>query len=231
MINNLGGEYKDRENDDGNPGHTAIDQEVDDEDDDDDDDAPTFQIKLTNIVATVNLGMQLELQKIAHSIKNAEYNPTRFQAVIMRISQPRATSLLFRSGKLIVTGAKTQHESLNAAKKFIAILQKVGCAVALNDFKIQNITATLDLGFPIRLEGFLYSHAANSTYEPELFPGLVYRMTSPKIVLLIFVSGKIVLTGAKTTDAIVEAAQDIHGKLLEFRKTNAILTTIKSSSV
>uniref|UniRef100_A0A453GZQ0 TATA-box-binding protein n=1 Tax=Aegilops tauschii subsp. strangulata TaxID=200361 RepID=A0A453GZQ0_AEGTS len=86
------------------------------------------------------------------------------------------------------------------------------------DFKIQNIVGSCDVKFPIRLEGLAYSHGAFSSYEPELFPGLIYRMKQPKIVLLIFVSGKIVLTGAKVREETYTAFENIYPVLTEFRK-------------
>jgi transcription initiation factor TFIID TATA-box-binding protein len=126
---------------------------------------------------------------------------------------------------MIVTGAKSMEDSSNAAKKYTAIIQKVGFPARCNDFKVQNMTATCDVGFPIRLEGFIYAHSAQATYEPELFPGLVYRMADPKVVLLIFVSGKVVVTGAKTAEALGLAIENIFDFLLEFRKKNLIVST------
>ena len=127
--------------------------------------------------------------------------------------------------QMIVTGAKSLEDSTNAAKKYTAIIQKVGFPARFNDFKVQNMTATCDVGFPIRLEGFIYAHSANATYEPELFPGLVYRMADPKVVLLIFVSGKVVVTGAKTAEALGMAIENIFDHLLEFRKKNLVVSS------
>jgi transcription initiation factor TFIID TATA-box-binding protein len=126
---------------------------------------------------------------------------------------------------MIVTGAKSLTDSSDAAKKYVSIIQKVGFPAKYNDFKVQNMTATCDVGFPIRLEGFIYAHSANATYEPELFPGLVYRMADPKVVLLIFVSGKIVITGAKTSEALSGAIENIFESLLEFRKKNLVVSS------
>lgn len=126
---------------------------------------------------------------------------------------------------MIVTGAKSLTDSSDAAKKYVSIIQKVGFPAKYNDFKVQNMTATCDVGFPIRLEGFIYAHSANATYEPELFPGLVYRMADPKVVLLIFVSGKIVITGAKTSEALSGAIENIFDSLLEFRKKNLVVSS------
>ncbi|KAJ1722764.1 TATA-binding protein (TBP) [Coemansia erecta] len=175
---------------------------------------PTLQ----NIVATVNLDCRLDLKTIALHARNAEYNPKRFAAVIMRIREPKTTALIFASGKMVVTGAKSEDDSKLAARKYARIVQKLGFPAKFTDFKIQNIVGSCDVKFPIRLEGLAYSHGAYSSYEPELFPGLIYRMVKPKIVLLIFVSGKIVLTGAKVRDEIYQAFGSIYPVLTEFRK-------------
>lgn len=185
----------------------------------------SIQLKMQNIMATVNLGCRVELDKITQTVRNAEYNPKRFQAVIMRIREPRTTALIFASGKMIVTGARSETDAMNAGKKYTAIIQKVGFAVQFGDFKIQNITATCDCGFPIRIEALCYANQSNSTYEPELFPGLVYRMTDPKVVMLIFVSGKIVLTGARSIDALTLAFTKMHPKFIEYRKKNLVVVS------
>ncbi|XP_020092615.1 TATA-box-binding protein-like isoform X2 [Ananas comosus] len=172
-----------------------------------------------NIVSTVNLDCKLDLKAIALQARNAEYNPKRFAAVIMRIREPKTTALIFASGKMVCTGAKSEQQSKLAARKYARIIQKLGFPAKFKDFKIQNIVGSCDVKFPIRLEGLAYSHGAFSSYEPELFPGLIYRMKQPKIVLLIFVSGKIVLTGAKVRDETYAAFENIYPVLTEFRKT------------
>ncbi|KAH1206475.1 TATA-box-binding protein [Glycine max] len=120
--------------------------------------------------------------------------------------------------QLVCTGAKSEQQSKLAARKYARIIQKLGFPAKFKDFKIQNIVGSCDVKFPIRLEGLAYSHGAFSSYEPELFPGLIYRMKQPKIVLLIFVSGKIVLTGAKVRDETYTAFENIYPVLTEFRK-------------
>ncbi|KAL1924438.1 uncharacterized protein VTP21DRAFT_4092 [Calcarisporiella thermophila] len=175
---------------------------------------PTLQ----NLVATLNLQTSLDLKAIALYARNAEYNPKRFAAVIMRIRDPKTTALIFTSGKMVVTGAKSEEDSRLAARKFVRIIQKLGFDAKFMDFKIQNIVATTDAQFQIRLEEFALTHGQYCSYEPELFPGLVYRMMNPKVVLLIFVSGKVVLTGAKLREDIYTAFQRIFPVLQEFRK-------------
>lgn len=175
---------------------------------------PTLQ----NIVATVNLDCRLDLKTIALHARNAEYNPKRFAAVIMRIREPKTTALIFASGKMVVTGAKSEDDSKLASRKYARIIQKLGFNAKFTDFKIQNIVGSSDIKFPIRLEGLASRHHNFSSYEPELFPGLIYRMIKPKIVLLIFVSGKIVLTGAKVREEIYQAFEMIYPVLQDFRK-------------
>jgi len=175
---------------------------------------PTLQ----NIVATVNLDCRLDLKTIALHARNAEYNPKRFAAVIMRIREPKTTALIFASGKMVVTGAKSEDDSKLASRKYARIIQKLGFNAKFTDFKIQNIVGSCDIKFPIRLEGLASRHMNFSSYEPELFPGLIYRMMKPKIVLLIFVSGKIVLTGAKVREEIYQAFEMIYPVLQDFKK-------------
>ncbi|CAD6205562.1 unnamed protein product [Miscanthus lutarioriparius] len=177
-----------------------------------------FVPTLQNIVSTVNLDCQLDLQQIANSARNAEYNPKRVAAVIMRIRDPKTTALVFASGKMVCTGAKSEDHSKLAARKFARIVQKLGFPARFKDFKIQNIVGSCDVKFPIRLEGLALASGTFANYEPEIFPGLVYRMVEPKIVILVFVSGKIVLTGAKVREEIYTAFENIYPMLVQFRK-------------
>ncbi|KAG2378977.1 hypothetical protein C9374_007615 [Naegleria lovaniensis] len=177
---------------------------------------------IQNVVSTVNLGCELKLKQIALHARNAEYNPKRFAAVIMRIRDPKTTALIFASGKMVVTGAKSEDESRLAARKYARIIQKLGFNAKFTEFKIQNIVGSCDVGFPIRLEGLNCQHHNYASYEPEIFPGLIYRMVDPKVVLLIFVSGKIVLTGAKHREIIYQAFNNIYPVLKDFKKDDNI---------
>ncbi|KOB75293.1 putative TATA binding protein [Operophtera brumata] len=129
-------------------------------------------IKLQNCVSTVSLGCELKLLEIYCRTRYSEYNPARFQGVVMKILDPRATALVFRN----------EHDSYLAARKFARIIHKLGYPVRFLDFKIQNFCATADLRFPIRLESLQQTHGQFASYEPELFPGLVYRMVRPRVV-------------------------------------------------
>lgn len=175
---------------------------------------------IQNVVCTVNLGVQLDLKRIALKARNAEYNPRRFAAVIMRIRDPKTTALIFSSGKMVITGAKSEEAARISCKKYTRIIQRLGYGYAkFLEFKIQNIVASCDIHFPVRLESLAHAHNQFCSYEPELFPGLIYRMITPKVVLLIFVSGKLVLTGAKKRSDIYQAFNNIYAVLCLFKKT------------
>ncbi|XP_030556841.1 TBP-related factor [Drosophila novamexicana] len=177
------------------------------------------EIKLQNIVATFSVDCELDLKTINSRTRNSEYTPKRFRGVIMRMHSPRCTALIFRTGKVICTGARNEMEANIGSRKFARILQKLGFPVKFVDYKLQNIVATVDLRFPIRLENLNQVHGQFSSYEPEMFPGLIYRMVKPRIVLLIFVNGKIVFTGAKSRKDIMDCLEAISPILLSFRKT------------
>jgi transcription initiation factor TFIID TATA-box-binding protein len=183
---------------------------------------------LANIVATVDLSTRLDLRVISLQARNAEYNPKRFAAVIMRIREPKTTALIFASGKMVITGAKSEDDSRLAARKFARVVQKLGFNAQFKDFKIQNVVATCDTKFRIRLEALQGRHGKFSTYEPELFPGLIYRMMKPKVVMLIFVSGKIVITGAKQREDIHEAFELMYPVLAEFNEAKQSLKNLKN---
>jgi len=181
----------------------------------------TLLIRIQNIASTANFGVRLDLKKIALKCRNTEFNPRRFSAVIMRLREPRATALMFASGKICVTGVKSTHNATLAMKKFHYIIERIGFQPKeYMDYKIQNIVGTADCGFPIRLEGLVYAHSAFASYEPELFPGLIYRLVSPRVVFLIFVSGKVVITGAKKESDLANALTKLYPVLVEFKKVH-----------
>jgi len=186
--------------------------------------------QLQNIVSTADLCCKLELRKIALQARNAEYNPKRFAAVIMRIRQPKTTALIFASGKMVCTGAKSEQDSRTAARTYAKMISKLGYDVKFTNFTIQNIVGSCGVNFNISLEGLYASNGKHCSYEPELFPGLIFKMVEPKIVLLIFVSGKIVLTGAKKKEQIYEGFRIIYNLLVKYKKDLNINNRINDSN-
>eukprot|EP01091_Cochliopodium_minus_P020336 TRINITY_DN8852_c0_g1_i1.p1 TRINITY_DN8852_c0_g1~~TRINITY_DN8852_c0_g1_i1.p1 ORF type:complete len:424 (+),score=103.63 TRINITY_DN8852_c0_g1_i1:22-1272(+) len=174
---------------------------------------------LQNVISTFSLDCKLDLPKIQKKARNTEYHPKRFAALVMRIKSPQTTALIFSSGKVVVTGAKNESESKLACKKFARIVKKLDFPATFKDFKVQNIVASCEVGYKVSLEALNTSEHINSCrFEPELFPGLIYKMIEPKVTLLIFVSGKIVITGAKTKKGVEAAFKNISPVLSNFKK-------------
>lgn len=172
-------------------------------------------IKIENIVATVTLDQTLDLYAIERSIPTVEYNPDQFPGLIFRLDSPKVTALIFKSGKMVVTGAKSTLELIRAVKKIIRTLRKKGIVITGKPkIQIQNIVASANLYVEVNLEKAAFLLEDNM-YEPEQFPGLIYRMNSPQVVLLIFSSGKMVITGAKSEDEVKDAVYKIYQKLKE----------------
>lgn len=171
-----------------------------------------------NVVATVNVKCKLDLKEIHTKTRNSEYNPKRFAAVVMRIRDPKSTALIFASGKIVITGAKTPNDAYISSRKFVKILQKLEFPAKWTDYKIVNVVSSCSCGFPVRLESFAHFKSQNTSYEPELFPGLIYRMKQPKVAIIIFVSGKIVLTGARSPQEIDQSFKLIWPILQKFKK-------------
>ena len=203
------------------------------------------QPQIVNIVSMVNLRVPLNLKLIALKCRNSEYNPSRINAVIMRIKEPKAAALIFNSGIIIVLGARDKEKSKQAAKIFAKQIKNLGYEVKFSDFKIVNIVATCDLGFPIKLTqlnikiNYMLSKNKSTNdedekspchYEPEVFPGLIYHMTKPELTLLIFQSGKMNFVGAKNKDDIYEALQKIYPLLCKFKNEIVMNTNVTQFS-
>ncbi len=170
-------------------------------------------VRIENIVATVSLDQTLDLNLIERALPNVEYNPDQFPGLIFRLDSPKVTALIFKSGKMVVTGAKSTAELIRAVKKIARTLVKHGILiVGKPKIQVQNIVASANLGVEVALEKAAFL-LPNSMYEPEQFPGLIHRMDDPKVVLLIFSSGKMVITGAKSEEEVYWAVRNIYLKL------------------
>ncbi|KAH0785494.1 TATA-box binding protein [Histomonas meleagridis] len=174
--------------------------------------------RIVNMVACVDYGSDLDLLKIATHARNAEFNPKRFPAVTLRIHEPKATGLVFKNGKTNIVGCKTEEDCLLAARKFGRLLKTLGFIVRLKSFTIANIVATMDCKFPIHLESLASRHKIFATYNPEVFAGLIYRIPKPKATFIVFVSGKIIITGTKSIENIVTATTIFHPILQQFAR-------------
>jgi transcription initiation factor TFIID TATA-box-binding protein len=173
------------------------------------------KIKIENVVASTSLGKELDLQSIALALGGAEYEPEQFPGLIYRLKEPKTAILLFRSGKVVCTGAKSL-ESVEIAIGLVAKqIEAAGIPVKKNpEIVVQNIVATSDLGAQIDLNAVAISLGMGRVeYEPEQFPGLVYRIEEPKVVALLFGSGKLVCTGARKPSDVERAVEKITAEL------------------
>jgi len=176
---------------------------------------PRPEANIENIVATVILDHGLDLNLIEARIIDVEYNPDQFPGLIYRMRNPRVTALIFKSGKMVVTGTKSINELVYAVKRILKSLQEHGIEIrGRPKIQIQNIVASANLHVNIDLEKAAFV-LPGSMYEPDQFPGLIYRMDKPRVVLLIFSSGKMVITGAKRENEVFEAVERIYRVLKE----------------
>ncbi|MFO7678298.1 MAG: TATA-box-binding protein [Thermoplasmatota archaeon] len=174
-----------------------------------------IEVKVENIVASTIFADKLDLDVIATSLEEAEYEPEQFPGLVYRLSNPKTATLLFRSGKANCTGAKTIEDVRKTVDIISDKLKKLSVKVNKNlDIVVQNMVATADLGGELNLDEVAIAFGLeNVEYEPEQFPGLVYRVRDPKVVMLLFGSGKIVCTGGRNTEDVSLAVQNLSEKL------------------
>uniref|UniRef100_A0A7C5XPL7 TATA-box-binding protein n=1 Tax=Ignisphaera aggregans TaxID=334771 RepID=A0A7C5XPL7_9CREN len=172
-------------------------------------------VKVENIVATVSIEQTIDLDYLDKVLPNVEYDPDQFPGLVLRLDNPKVTALVFRSGRMVVTGAKSTPDLIKAVKKIVKTLIKYDVPITSKPrIQIQNIVASANLGAEIMLEKVAFL-LENTMYEPEQFPGLIYRLTDPHVVLLIFSSGKMVITGAKSEDEVFLSVRNVFLKLKE----------------
>jgi transcription initiation factor TFIID TATA-box-binding protein len=169
----------------------------------------TPDIHIQNIVASAALNQRISLKTIVEKFPHAEYSPRVFPGLVFRLKKPKTATLIFETGKMVCTGAKSEKEAIQAVNKVVKELKTHGIQV-LNKpaIKIQNIVASGALNGEIDLENVVYK-LKKVMYEPEQFPGAVFRMDEPKVVFLIFSAGKIVCVGAKKEQDVYDAVDKL----------------------
>ncbi len=168
-----------------------------------------FGIRVENIVASATLGVVVNLHKIASKLEGMEYEPEQFPGLVYRMDKPKAAALIFGSGKIVCTGARSLEDVRSVFKKVVGIIESTGTKVP-KGYKVQveNIVASAKLDKTLNLDKIAFN-LENSEYEPEQFPGLVYRMTDPKVAFLLFGSGKIVCTGGRSVEDVHIAVKKV----------------------
>jgi len=170
-------------------------------------------IKVVNIVISTSLKHDIPLEKMAATLSNTEYNPEQFPGLVIRIKEPKTSALIFSSGKVVCTGARTMDKVHESIKKIIKSLEKINIKITVKpEIKIQNIVAAGSVGMDLNLN-VLAMKLENTEYEPEQFPGLVYKLAEAKATFLLFSNGKIVCTGTKSEKEVHEALDKLILKL------------------
>ena len=172
-------------------------------------------IKIENVVGNAKLNQKIDLNAVVKGNPGVEYRPKQFPGLVFRLKRPKTATLIFSSGKMVCTGAKSAKESKRAVNKVVKELKQSGIIiVGKPEFKVVNIVASASLGGQVDLEKCAIT-LKRTMYEPEQFPGLIYRMDVPKVVILLFSTGKLVCTGARTEQDVYDAYEKLHKTLEE----------------
>jgi transcription initiation factor TFIID TATA-box-binding protein len=175
-----------------------------------------LDIEIVNVVASASLDQKFNLLDIMKNFRNVEYRPKRFPGLVFRIKRPKTATLIFSTGKMVCTGAKSEKLAKRAVNKVVRELKNGGIVIlGKPKIVIQNMVASGNLHGKIDLE-VAADILDNVMYEPEQFPGLIYRMQDPKTVLLLFASGKLVCTGAKSEAMVYESVGKIYEVLKDY---------------
>ena len=172
-------------------------------------------LKIENIVASGVIADSIDLVELSNKVKNCELNKKRFPGAVYRIDEPRITSLIFSTGKIVLTGLCSNKALTDGLAIIIKSLNEAGFeTLKVPKVAITNMVCSYDLGKYINLNKVVVTlDLENIEYEPEQFPGLVYRIKDPKIVVLIFSSGKLILTGGKNLEAVKKGLDVLEQKL------------------
>ncbi|MBI4149994.1 TATA-box-binding protein [Candidatus Woesearchaeota archaeon] len=166
-------------------------------------------IKVVNIVVSASLGHDIPLEKMAATLSNTEYNPEQFPGLVLRIKEPKTSALIFSSGKIVCTGARSMDKVRESIDKIIKSLEKINIKITIKpEIKIQNIVASGTVGMDLNLNT-LAMKLENTEYEPEQFPGLVYKLAEAKATFLLFSNGKVVCTGTKSEEEVHKALEKL----------------------
>jgi len=179
------------------------------------------QIKIENVVSSATLKHGIDIKAVCKAFPGTEYKPEIFPGLVFRLNKPRTATLIFNSGKMVCTGAKSEKDSIAALKRIVRRLKKENIVImGKPEIQIQNIVASANLEGRIDLFGLYQSCGRDMggriMYEPEQFPGLIYRMADPKTVILVFASGKLVCTGIRKEEEVNRAVEKLRQTLEQF---------------
>lgn len=171
-------------------------------------------IHVTNVVTSCGIDMDLDLEAISEDLPSSQFDAERFPGLIYRTVEPKVTTLVFRSGKIISTGSDSASGSQSAVRELMDDFDSLGIECDSPTVEVENVVGVADVDYSLNLNAIAIGLGLENTeYEPEQFPGLVYRMDSPSVVALLFGSGKVVITGAETRDQIAAGVEQLYEEL------------------
>jgi transcription initiation factor TFIID TATA-box-binding protein len=170
-----------------------------------------YDIEIVNVVASTGIGQEINLKQTTRALEGAEYNPKRFPGLVYRTKNPKTAALIFRSGKIVCTGAKSIDDMYRGMENVFQSLRNIGIDVkGIPEIMVQNIVASANIHSFLNLNSIAIGLGLERIeYEPEQFPGLVYRLSEPKVVVLLFGSGKLVVTGGRKPEDAANAVDQI----------------------
>ncbi|MGZ4865167.1 MAG: TATA-box-binding protein [Halobacteriota archaeon] len=170
-----------------------------------------YNIEIVNVVASTGIGQEINLKQATLALEGADYDPERFPGLVYRTKNPKTAALVFRSGKIVCTGATSIDDVYRGVENVFKGLRNIGINVeGTPEIKVQNIVASANLHSVLNLNSIALGLGMEKVeYEPEQFPGLVYRLSEPKVVILIFGSGKLVITGGRVPEDAANAVDQI----------------------
>ena len=172
-------------------------------------------VSIENVVASASVDQAIDLADVTKKFPDTEWHPDQFPGLVFRLTSPKTATLIFRSGKMVCTGGKSEAMSIKAVRTVVQKLRKGKIKIKKDAvITVQNIVAAINLGGKIHLEQAARK-LPRSMYEPEQFPGLIHRMLDPKTVILIFASGKLVCVGAKLEKEVYRSVNNVHSLLEE----------------
>ena len=173
-----------------------------------------WDIRVHNVVASMRVNERIPLTRLAEYVENVEYEPDQFPGLVLRLNEPKSAALIFSNGKVVSTGTRSAEEAAKAIDRLLTIFSDLSIPVQNNNYKIDNVVASTHVGKQLNLTNIAFS-LDETEYEPDQFPGLVYRQSETGVVFLLFRTGKIICTGAKSENQIIESFRILYAKLKE----------------
>lgn len=184
-------------------------------------DEDLIDLNIRNVVAMFTCCCHVDLRKLALSSCHVMYERSK-GVVVKQLKNPRCYVKIWSSGKIALTGSHSEKDAKTAGRRIARILQRVlGSKVKFANFRVANIMATCRMPFGIRIDHLAREYPKESSYEPELNTGLVWRSVSPKATLRVYTTGSVTLTGATSESSVLQVMETMYPLLEQFKVDNS----------